>query len=128
MGWIGFGPPVRRGGKPRARWRTRLVNGNLRFYRTMLLGRAPGFAADPAAVGPWRPVRLVRRRVFEVERVRVESRLEEHDGDGEGEGVLTVELALRMLGGHSVEAVELSPAGPTGSHTSPPAVHPPAHH
>ena len=39
--------------RPRARWRTALVsNGNLRFYRTMLLGRAPGFAPGPAAVGP----------------------------------------------------------------------------
>ena len=39
--------------KPRARWRTRLVDdGNLRFFRTMLLGRVPGFAPGPAAVGP----------------------------------------------------------------------------
>ena len=31
--------------RPRARWRTRLVaDGNLRWFRTMLLGRAPGFA------------------------------------------------------------------------------------
>ncbi len=43
--------------KPRARWRTKLVAaGNLRFYRTMLLGRAPGFAPGPPVVGPWRPV------------------------------------------------------------------------
>ena len=36
--------------------------GNLRFFRTMLLGRLPGFAPGPAAVGPWRAVRLERRR------------------------------------------------------------------
>ena len=31
--------------RPRARWRTRLVkSANLRFFRTMLIGRAPGFA------------------------------------------------------------------------------------
>ena len=35
---------------------------SLRFFRTMLLGRAPGFAPGPAAVGPWRPVWLERRR------------------------------------------------------------------
>ena len=39
---------------PRARWRTRLAACGLRFFRTMLLGRAPGFAPGPAAVGPWR--------------------------------------------------------------------------
>ena len=33
-------------------------SGNLRFFRTMLLGRAPGFAPGPAVVGPWRPVAL----------------------------------------------------------------------
>ena len=45
--------------RPAARWRTRVVNnGNLRWYRTMVFGRSPGFAPAPAAVGPWRPVRL----------------------------------------------------------------------
>ena len=39
--------------RPRARWRTRLVaDGSLRFFRTMLLGRAPGFAPGPAARRP----------------------------------------------------------------------------
>jgi beta-mannosidase len=45
--------------RPSARWRTRVVNaGNLRWYRTMMFGRSPGFAPGPAAVGPWRPVSL----------------------------------------------------------------------
>ena len=45
--------------RPSARWRTRVVNaGNLRWYRTMMFGRSPGFAAGPAPVGPWRPVSL----------------------------------------------------------------------
>ena len=33
-----------------------VADGNLRWFRTMLLGRAPGFAPGPPAVGPWRPV------------------------------------------------------------------------
>ena len=49
--------------RPRARWRSRTVNdNNLRWYRTMIFGRSPGFAPHPAAVGPWRPVRVLRRR------------------------------------------------------------------
>lgn len=44
---------------PRARWRTKVVrDGNLRWIRTSLLGRAPGFAPPPPVVGPWRPVRV----------------------------------------------------------------------
>jgi len=30
----------------------------LRWYRTMVFGRSPGFAPGPAPVGPWRPVAL----------------------------------------------------------------------
>jgi beta-mannosidase len=45
--------------RPRARWRTALVaEGNLRFHRTMLLGRAPGFSPGPPVVGIYRPVRI----------------------------------------------------------------------
>lgn len=45
---------------PRARWRTRLVDeGRLRWFRTAILGRAPGFAPGPPRVGPWRPAALV---------------------------------------------------------------------
>jgi beta-mannosidase len=46
--------------KPRARWRSRVPRENsLRWFRTTLLGRAPGFAAGPPVVGPWRPVWLL---------------------------------------------------------------------
>jgi beta-mannosidase len=53
-------PLLTRRRRPSARWRTRVVNaGNLRWYRTMMFGRSPGFAPGPAPVGPWRPVSLV---------------------------------------------------------------------
>ena len=46
-------PLLARRRRPSARWRTRVVNaGNLRWYRTMMFGRSPGFAAGPAPVGP----------------------------------------------------------------------------
>ncbi len=45
--------------RPRARWRTAVVEDNrLRWVRTTLLGRCPGFAPGPPVVGPWRPIVL----------------------------------------------------------------------
>ena len=97
--------------RPRARWRTRLVaDGNLRFFRTMLLGRLPGIAPGPAAVGPWRAVRLERRRRLEVQELTLRPRLE-----GE-EGVLSVLARLRPLGETEVSSVEVELSGPSGSH------------
>ncbi|HEY2316817.1 MAG TPA: hypothetical protein VGH67_00840 [Solirubrobacteraceae bacterium] len=76
-----LGPRLRERRRPRARWRTRLVSeGNLRFYRTMLLGRAPGFAAGPAVTGPWRPVTLERRTGPVLGGVRLRARRAGDDG------------------------------------------------
>lgn len=45
---------------PRPRFKSRLVrHQSLRWYRTALLGRMPGWSRWAAPVGPWRPVRLV---------------------------------------------------------------------
>ncbi len=97
--------------RPRARWRTRLVaERNLRFFRTMLLGRAPGFAPGPAAVGPWRAVRLERRRRVAVEELTLRPRL-----DGE-RGVLSVAVRLRPLDGARLNSVEVELEGPSGTH------------
>ncbi len=95
--------------RPRARWRTRLVSdGNLRFVRTMLLGRAPGFAPGPAAVGPWRRVALERRRGLIAEHVRVRTSV--HAGAGR----LSVQARLRYTSGSLPTSAELELAGPTG--------------
>ncbi|HTQ04317.1 MAG TPA: glycoside hydrolase family 2 protein [Polyangiaceae bacterium] len=49
--------------RPRPRFRTRLVaNQQLRWFRTTLLGRIPGWTPPVAAVGPFRGVRLERWR------------------------------------------------------------------
>ena len=97
--------------RPRARWRTRLVaDGGLRFYRTMLLGRLPGIAPGPAAVGPWRAVRLVRRRRLDVHELTLRPRLEGDDG------VLSVRARVRPLDGQEIDAIEVELTGPSGSH------------
>ena len=97
--------------RPRARWRTALVSpGNLRFYRTMLLGRAPGFSPRPACVGPWKPVRLERHRGLAVDSLRLRASV-----DGE-DGRLSVRASLRPLRAGSALAsasVELN-----GTHTT----------
>jgi beta-mannosidase len=97
--------------RPRARWRTRLVaDGNLRFYRTMLLGRAPGFAPGPAAVGPWRAVALGRRRQLAVEALELRPRLDGADG------VLAVTGWLHWRGLQPA-GVQVELDGPSGAHS-----------
>src|SRR5207248_835028 len=45
--------------RPRPRWKTNLVSHQqLRWCRTSLLGRIPGWTPPVPAVGPWRAVRL----------------------------------------------------------------------
>lgn len=97
--------------RPRPRWRTRLVPDNsLRWFRTMLLGRIPSFSRGPAAVGPWRPVWLERRRGLVVEALEVRPRLDGADG------VLSVRAHLRTLGGPLPDGVDLEVDGPSGRH------------
>ncbi|HEX5397022.1 MAG TPA: glycoside hydrolase family 2 protein, partial [Candidatus Limnocylindria bacterium] len=97
--------------RPRARWRTNLVaDGNLRWFRTMLLGRAPGFAPRPAAVGPWRAVRLLRRSSVAVDALRLDPTI---DGD---DGRLSVKLQLRVLNALRLDRVEVELEGPSGRH------------
>ncbi len=91
--------------RPRARWRTRLAHANLRFFRTMLLGRCPGIAPGPAPVGPWKPVLLERRRRLVVEELRLRPRLEGDDG------LLRVAMRLRAIDGSLPEELELEAAG-----------------
>jgi beta-mannosidase len=101
---LALAPLLRVRRKPRARWRTRLADNALRFFRTMLLGRCPGFAPGPAAVGPWRPVWIERRRGVVVEELELRPRLEGDDG------VVALRGRLRALGG-SPTAAELVVSG-----------------
>ncbi|HEY1854913.1 MAG TPA: hypothetical protein VGG40_10025, partial [Solirubrobacterales bacterium] len=98
-------PQLRARRKPRARWRTALADNGLRFFRTMLLGRCPGFAPGPAAVGPWRPVWLERRRAFAVERLQLRPRL---DGTN---GQLALQARLRLLGEGRPSAADVVVSG-----------------
>jgi beta-mannosidase len=53
--------------RPRPRWRTPMVaHQQLRWLRTTLLGRTPGWSPQAAVVGPWRRVWLTTRQRRDV--------------------------------------------------------------
>jgi beta-mannosidase len=53
--------------RPRPRWRTPMVaHQQLRWFRTTLLGRTPGWSPPAAVVGPWRQVWLATRQRSDV--------------------------------------------------------------
>jgi beta-mannosidase len=110
-----IGPKLAISRRPRARWRSKLVDdGNLRFFRTMLMGRAPSFAAGPPVIGPWRPVWLQRRTGLASGDVRIRNRLE-----ASGEGVVTVGLTVTALGGRPLPSqASVTVTGSNGSHVA----------
>lgn len=85
--------------RPRPRWRTRLVSHqNLRWIRTTLLGRMPGWSAAPQPVGPWKAVTLVRHSIAHVVSSTVRSRLDGADG------LVSVTVSVRAAAGTTITA------------------------
>lgn len=67
--------------RPRPRWKVpMLVNQQLRWFRTTLLGRTPGWSPPAAAVGPWRGVYLERRTSWHISDVQIQTSLEDNHG------------------------------------------------
>jgi beta-mannosidase len=67
--------------RPRPRWRTpMLAQQQLRWWRTTLLGRTPGWSPSAAPVGLWRDVWLACDDEAALRNVRVETRLDGRDG------------------------------------------------
>ena len=60
--------------RPRPRWKTRLVdNQKLRWFRTTLLGRIPGWTPRIPAVGPWRGIWLEQAGPIDVDALHLEA-------------------------------------------------------
>jgi beta-mannosidase len=97
--------PVLAARRPRPRWKTYLVEEqNLRWVRTSLLGRIPGWAVVPPVVGPWRPVRLLSLAPG-APPASVSLRAT-CDGDGDGGGGV-VEAAFVLRGVSQVRQARL---------------------
>jgi len=85
--------------RPRPRWRVPMVaHAQLRWFRTSLLGRTPGWSPPCPAVGPWRPVWLERRE-HAIGEIVVDAGLDGTDGVVDivadlGDGVETADLVV----------------------------------
>ncbi len=89
--------------RSRPRWKTNLVNHQqLRWHRTSLLGRIPGWASCAPAVGPWRQVRL---ETSPVQIDEIELRTEVENGEG------VIHVRGRLLSRDPIDAFGLRIAG-----------------
>lgn len=67
--------------RPRPAWRAPMIeNQQLRWWRTTLLGRTPGWSPPAAVVGPWRDIWLEERRDARLDDVRLRCHVEQHTG------------------------------------------------
>ena len=88
--------------RPRPRWKTRLVEKQgLRWIRTTLLGRIPGWTPAAPAVGPWGPVMLESVQGADVSAVALRARIED------GRGHVSFRARVEALDGRTLDAARL---------------------
>jgi beta-mannosidase len=92
--------------RPRPKWRTKLVEDQqLRWHRTTLLGRMPGWSPPVRAVGPWRAVRLERRTILDVVSGDV------YPSVNDSTAAVDVSLSLGLAAGVTVRGARLEVGG-----------------
>jgi beta-mannosidase len=88
--------------RPRPRWKTALVESqNLRWFRTTLLGRMPGWTPQVAAIGPFGAVALESADVVEL------VSLDLQPSAREGRGRIHLRAAIARLDGRPLEEARL---------------------
>jgi beta-mannosidase len=67
--------------RARPRWRAPMMaHQQLRWFRTTLLGRTPGWSPPAAVVGPWRDIWLERRDGLHLRKLRMQARVTDREG------------------------------------------------
>jgi len=97
---------------PRAKWRTQITpNQGARLVRTTLLGQTPGWHPPVEAVGPWRPIHLVRAEAMRAENVRIQSTLAGADGVLKVSARIAGIRAATLVCGEHRAAMQVAPDG-----------------
>ena len=92
--------------RPRPKWRAPMVeNQQLRWFRTTLLGRTPGWSPPAAAVGPWRAVWLERRARLQLTHLDLRTGVD--GSQGGARGWIEVSATLTPSGNQQVTSVAL---------------------
>lgn len=88
--------------RPRPRWRAPMIeNQQIRWFRTTVLGRTPGWTPPAALVGPWRGVWLSEPAAVELRELYLQPTLEGRRGQ------LHVRCDLAISGAQAPAAVRL---------------------
>ncbi len=88
--------------RPRPRWKAPMIaNQQLRWWRTTVLGRTPGWSLPAAPVGPWQPVWLEQPRAVQLSVLKMATRLEHNTGHA------AITLAIEAAGTTAVQQAEI---------------------
>jgi beta-mannosidase len=88
--------------RQRPRWRAPMIeHQQLRWFRTTVLGRTPGWSPPCPVIGPWKDVWLETRRMVELHQLALQPRVEGVDG------LVTCQLQLKSLSGNQIQSVHL---------------------